>query len=53
VHGPRILFLDEPFEGIDAVTNRTIKDILLSLQQRGVTVRRLAALPWPGYVPLF
>ena len=38
IHGPRILFLDEPFEGIDAVTNRTIKDILLSLQQRGVTL---------------
>jgi ABC-2 type transport system ATP-binding protein len=38
IHGPRLLFLDEPFEGIDAITNRTIKDILLSLQQRGVTL---------------
>jgi ABC-2 type transport system ATP-binding protein len=38
IHGPKILFLDEPFEGIDAITNRTIKDILLSLQQRGVTL---------------
>lgn len=38
IHGPRLLFLDEPFEGIDAVTNRTIKDILLSLQTRGVTL---------------
>ncbi len=38
IHGPRLLFLDEPFEGIDAVTNRTIKDILLSLQKRGVTL---------------
>lgn len=38
LHGPRLLFLDEPFEGIDAVTNRTIKDILLSLQQKGVTL---------------
>jgi ABC-2 type transport system ATP-binding protein len=38
IHGPKLLFLDEPFEGIDAVTNRTIKDILLSLQQRGVTL---------------
>jgi len=35
---PRLLFLDEPFEGIDAVTNRTIKDILVSLQQKGVTL---------------
>ncbi len=38
IHGPRVLFLDEPFEGIDAVTNRTIKDILLALQARGVTL---------------
>ncbi len=38
IHGPRVLFLDEPFEGIDAVTNRTIKEILLSLQKRDVTV---------------
>jgi ABC-2 type transport system ATP-binding protein len=38
IHGPKLLFLDEPFEGIDAVTNRTIKDILLSLQKRGVTL---------------
>lgn len=38
LHGPKLLFLDEPFEGIDAVTNRTIKDILLSLQSRGVTL---------------
>lgn len=38
IHGPRMLFLDEPFEGIDAVTSRTIKEILISLQARGVTI---------------
>ena len=38
LHGPRILFLDEPFEGIDAVTSRTIKAILQALQSRGVTL---------------
>ncbi|HJV22175.1 MAG TPA: ABC transporter ATP-binding protein [Holophagaceae bacterium] len=38
LHGPKLLFLDEPFEGIDAVTNRTIKDILLGLQSRGTTL---------------
>ena len=38
LHNPRLLFLDEPFEGIDAVTNRTIKDILQSLQARGITL---------------
>ena len=29
IHGPKIVFMDEPFEGIDPVTSRTIKDILL------------------------
>jgi ABC-2 type transport system ATP-binding protein len=38
IHGPRIVFLDEPFEGIDPVTSRTIKDILLTLRTRGVTL---------------
>ncbi|MEW6364194.1 MAG: ABC transporter ATP-binding protein [Acidobacteriota bacterium] len=38
IHGPQMLFLDEPFEGIDPVTSRTIKDILLGLHRKGVTV---------------
>jgi ABC-2 type transport system ATP-binding protein len=38
IHGPKIVFLDEPFEGIDPVTSRTIKDILQNLQQSGVTL---------------
>jgi len=38
LHGPRVVFLDEPFEGIDPVTSRTIKDILLTLRSRGVTL---------------
>jgi ABC-2 type transport system ATP-binding protein len=38
IHAPRLLFLDEPFEGIDPVTSRTIKDLLLGLQKRGVTL---------------
>jgi len=38
IHGPKVLFLDEPFEGIDAVTSRTIKAILQALQSRGVTL---------------
>jgi ABC-2 type transport system ATP-binding protein len=38
IHGPRVVFLDEPFEGIDPVTSRTIKGILQSLQAGGVTV---------------
>jgi ABC-2 type transport system ATP-binding protein len=36
--GPRLLFLDEPFEGIDAVASRQIKDLLLSFVGRGGTI---------------
>ena len=35
---PRVLFLDEPFEGIDAVASRQIKDLLLSFVGRGGTI---------------
>ena len=38
IHAPQLIVLDEPFEGIDAVTSRTIKDIILSLSAHGVTV---------------
>jgi ABC-2 type transport system ATP-binding protein len=36
--GPRLLFLDEPFEGIDAVASRQIKELLLSFVGRGGTI---------------
>ena len=35
---PRLLFLDEPFEGIDAVASRQIKDLLQSFVSRGGTI---------------
>jgi ABC-2 type transport system ATP-binding protein len=35
---PKLLFLDEPFEGIDAVASRQIKDLLLSFIARGGTI---------------
>ena len=35
---PRLLFLDEPFEGIDALASRQIKDLLQSFVQRGGTI---------------
>ena len=38
IHRPEILFLDEPFEGIDAIASRTLKDLLLRLTTRGLTV---------------
>jgi ABC-2 type transport system ATP-binding protein len=38
LHNPCVLFLDEPFEGIDPGSSRNIKDLLLLLAQRGVTI---------------
>ncbi len=35
---PDLLFLDEPFEGVDAVTSRVIRDILAGFVARGSTV---------------
>lgn len=35
---PRLLFLDEPFEGIDAVASRQIKELLTAFVARGGTV---------------
>jgi ABC-2 type transport system ATP-binding protein len=35
---PDLLFLDEPFEGVDAVTSRVIRDILADYVRRGSTV---------------
>jgi ABC-2 type transport system ATP-binding protein len=35
---PRLLFLDEPFEGIDAVASRQIKDLLVQFVKRGGTI---------------
>jgi ABC-2 type transport system ATP-binding protein len=38
IHSPRVLFLDEPFNGIDAVTARAIRRVLERAVARGVTV---------------
>lgn len=35
---PDLLFLDEPFEGVDAVTSRIIRDLLAGFVARGSTV---------------
>jgi ABC-2 type transport system ATP-binding protein len=38
LHHPQVLFLDEPFEGIDPVSSRVIRDILRELTQHGTTI---------------
>lgn len=38
IHGPKILFLDEPFEGVDAVAAGTLKSMLQGMISRGATV---------------
>jgi len=38
LHRPRVLFLDEPTDGIDPVGRKEIRDVLLEEQRSGVTV---------------
>jgi len=38
IPNPDILFLDEPFEGIDAVSSSVLRDVLKRAVQRGATV---------------
>jgi len=38
IHGPKVLFLDEPFNGIDAVTSRAIRNVLTRTVEEGVTI---------------
>src|SRR6185437_297220 len=38
IHGPRVLFLDEPFEGVDAVAAGTLKSMLQGMLRRGTTI---------------
>ena len=38
IHEPQLLFLDEPFEGIDAIASKMIKDLMQTLLERGATI---------------
>src|SRR5581483_1978669 len=38
IHGPKVLFLDEPFEGVDAIAAGTLKAMLQSMIARGATI---------------
>ncbi|MCL4819714.1 MAG: ABC transporter ATP-binding protein [Vicinamibacteria bacterium] len=38
IHSPRVLFLDEPLNGIDPVSARVVTDLLSGLSKKGVTL---------------
>ncbi len=38
IHGPKLLFLDEPFEGVDAIAAGTLKTMLSGMIARGATI---------------
>ena len=38
IHGPKVLFLDEPFEGVDAIAAGTLKSMLQGMIHRGATI---------------
>ena len=38
IHGPKVLFLDEPFEGVDAIAAGMLKSMLQGMISRGATI---------------
>lgn len=38
MHQPRLLFLDEPFEGLDVVSAKALQQLLKTLTQKGMTI---------------
>jgi len=38
IHHPRVLFLDEPFNGIDPISVRAIRNVLRHLTEQGTTI---------------
>jgi|SRR5579871_3061431 len=38
IHSPRVLFLDEPFNGIDPISVRAIRNVMRHLADRGTTI---------------
>ncbi len=38
IHRPRVLILDEPTTGVDAVSRKELWDLLHSIKQQGITV---------------
>jgi len=38
IHSPKILFLDEPFENVDPISRKKMKDVLKRMRDKGSTV---------------
>jgi ABC-2 type transport system ATP-binding protein len=38
IHSPKVLFLDEPLNGIDPISGRVVTDLLRRLADKGVTL---------------
>ena len=38
IHRPRVLYLDEPFEGVDAIAAGALKELLARMTENGVTI---------------
>src|SRR5436190_1045046 len=38
IHRPRLLILDEPTAGVDPVGSRRIRDLIMELKERGITI---------------
>jgi ABC-2 type transport system ATP-binding protein len=38
IHGPKVLFLDEPFEGVDAIAAGMLKAMLTGMLSKGATI---------------
>jgi len=38
IHAPKLLFLDEPFNGMDVITGRVVRRLLGRLVEKGVTI---------------
>ncbi len=38
IHSPKVLFLDEPLNGIDPISGRVVTDLLTGLTKKGVTL---------------
>src|SRR5437879_12175983 len=48
IHGPRILFLDEPFEGVDALAAGALTALLARMTERGTPIFLSSRLPAIG-----